>query len=504
MKKKDLRKNFRQATFSRDKYCCQWCGNGPFLEHPENHLDAHHITDRNEIPNGGYVAENGISLCKYGKDGEESCHLKAEKFHITSGKEWTAGMHPNNLYKIIGSSKEEAVAKSIALTNNENIWKFPFYEVNQPLDWEAMEATYDWLRQMRDVPQDAIWHAEGDVFIHTQMVVSALIKLPEFKVLSEQDKHILVAAALMHDIEKRSTTTTKIMDGKERIVAPRHAKKGEYTARAILYKGLVNQENKPIETPFAIREAIAKLVRQHGAPLWAISQDDPQKFVITRSLELNTKHVAMLAKADVLGRICEDAEDMLLRIDLFKELCLEHDCWGKPKEFKSNYGRFLYLNKPETSPDYEPFDDLKSTVYMLSALPGSGKDTYIKKHLDLPVLSLDNTRRANNISPRDKKKNGWVVQQAKEQAKVYLRSRTDFVFNATNITTDMRQRWISLFTDYKAKVELIYIEVPFHQLQHQNHNRTHKVPLEVIEKMIGKLEIPTFGEAHEVRYVVGE
>jgi predicted kinase len=382
------------------------------------------------------------------------------------------------------------------------MWKFPFYEINQPIDWTAMEATYDWLQAMRNVPQDAIWHAEGDVFVHTKMVVSELLQLPEFQVLSEQEKHLLVTAALMHDIEKRSTTTTEIIDGKERIVSPKHAKKGEFTAREILYKGLINQDFATIETPFEIREEIAKLVRHHGAPLWAISQENPQKYVITRSLEVNTKLVAILAKADVLGRICGDVEEMLLRIDLFKELCLENDCWGKAKDFNSNYGRYLYLNKPEIAPDYKPYNDLKSTVYIMSALPGSGKDTYIQKHLELPILSLDDIRRANNIEPTDKKKNGWVIQQAKEQAKIYLRSRTDFVFNATNITKEMRQKWISLFTDYKAKVQIIYIEVPFKTLKKQNHNRTYKVPFDVIEKMVGKLEIPTLEEAHEIQYVV--
>ncbi|MFT6936049.1 MAG: putative kinase [Saprospiraceae bacterium] len=374
------------------------------------------------------------------------------------------------------------------------MWKFPIYEVNQPIDWEAMEATYDWFRVMRDVPQDAIWHAEGSVFVHTKMVVTKLISFPEFQELDDQEKHILVAAAMMHDIEKRSTTTTKIIDGKERIVSPKHAKRGEYTARTILYKEM--------ETPFEIREAITKLVRHHGSPLWAIEQEDTRKYVIAKSLEVNTAHVALLAKADILGRVCEDAEDMLLRIELFKELCKEHNCFNKPKAFQSNYGRFLYLNKPEISPDYLPFEDLKMNVYVLSGLPGSGKDTYIRKHFDLPILSLDDIRRAHKISATDKNKNGTVIQLAKEKAKTYLRKQTDFVFNATNITKEMRQKWIGLFTDYKAKVHLIYIEVPYSTLMKQNHNRDYKVPNNVIDKMIGKLEIPTFEEAHEIQFKI--
>lgn len=71
--------------------------------------DAHHITDRNEMPNGGYVLENGITLCKY------ECHMMAELFHITDGEDWYNGMHPDDLYKLIGSSRDLAIEKCLKL-----------------------------------------------------------------------------------------------------------------------------------------------------------------------------------------------------------------------------------------------------------------------------------------------------------------------------------------------------------------------------------------------------
>jgi predicted kinase len=370
------------------------------------------------------------------------------------------------------------------------MWKFPTYEIDNPINWEELESRFAWLREMRDVPQDLIWHAEGDVFTHTKMVVAALLELPEFKILSEQDKHILFAAALLHDVEKRSTTVTEILDEKERFVSPKHALKGEFTTRELLYK--------EISTPFHIRERIAKIVRLHGLPLWAIAKDNPRKAVIEASLAVNTAHLAMFAKADILGRICDDAEECLLKIDLFKELCLENNCWGNPYGFKSNYGRLLFLTRDEMSPDYEPFEDLKFEVTILSGLPGTGKDTYIKKYLDLPVLSLDDIRRQHKIDPRDRKGNGQVIQFAKEQAKVWMRKRESFAFNATNITRDMRGKWISLFMEYGARIKIIYLEVPYRQLLSQNHNRDYKVPVAVVNKMIRRLEIPNFREGHEV------
>ncbi len=374
------------------------------------------------------------------------------------------------------------------------IWKFPKYEVNEPIDWDELESSYDWFRDMKGVPQDAEWHAEGDVFTHTKMVVEALLALDEFKVLDEQNKHILFTSALLHDVEKRSTTTTEEIDGRVRVVSPRHAKKGEFTTRKILYVDL--------PTPFHIREQIAKLVRLHGLPLWTIQKPDPNKEVINASLVVNTKHLSMLAKADILGRKCKDKEEILLRIELFNELCRDNQCFGKPRNFESNYARFLYLNKSDSSPDYVPFDDLKFDVVMMCALPGSGKDTYIHKNFQFPVLSLDDIRRENKIDPTNKKKNGQVIQLGKEKAKEFMRSKTSFIFNATNITSDMRSKWISLFTDYGARVKIFYIEVPYKKLLSQNHNREYKVPEKVIESMIRKLEMPVPKEAHEIYYEI--
>ena len=115
--KNKVRRKFRDDTFNRDGNCCKWCGEDfSDQDHPENYLDAHHITDRNKMPNGGFVKENGISLCKekLNEKGEnaESCHMKAEMFHISEGLHWEPGMHPDDLYKLIGSLKELAIEKS--------------------------------------------------------------------------------------------------------------------------------------------------------------------------------------------------------------------------------------------------------------------------------------------------------------------------------------------------------------------------------------------------------
>jgi predicted kinase len=83
-----------------------------------------------------------------------------------------------------------------------------------------------------------------------------------------------------------------------------------------------------------------------------------------------------------------------------------------------------------------------------------------------------------------------------------MRVRNSFVFNATNITKDMRGKAIKEFEEYGAKVEVIYIEVPYKVLLNQNHNRDHKVPEDAVNSMIGALDMPDLTECYNVQYYV--
>lgn len=365
------------------------------------------------------------------------------------------------------------------------------WQINKDKNWESLQK-FAWVRDMKGVPQDPIYHAEGDVEIHTRMVLNALQQLPEFQALPAQEQEILWASALLHDVEKRSIT---VHEENGRITSRGHAKKGAMTTRQILYT--------EIDTPFAIREEIVGLVRHHGLPLWAFEKQNPLKNLLKASLEVNTQWVTLLAKADVLGRICNDQAELLYKIDLFGEWCRENGCWGKPREFGSELGKFYYFRKEAQSPDFVPFETPGSHVVLLSGLPGSGKDYHRQRyHVDWPVISLDDMRRARKIPHSDKTGNGQVIQEAKELAKKYLRSQTNFVWNATNITVQMREQLIDLFSTYRAHIEIVYLEVPFRQLLQQNKNREHPIPEAVLIKMMQKLEVPKAWEAQRVELFV--
>jgi putative nucleotidyltransferase with HDIG domain len=361
-------------------------------------------------------------------------------------------------------------------------------------DWTYLEQRFDWVKRMNDVQQDTRYHAEGNVAIHTQMVLEALTSEPDFQVLLKQEQEILWAAALLHDVEKYSTT---VFEADGSITSNGHARKGAQFARQLLYM------NEP--APFAFREQVVGLVRYHGLPIWLFEKPDPLKALVKASLEVNTQWLALLARADMLGRVCDDQEEMLYRIDCFEAYCRENNCWGKAREFTSGQAQMYYLQHDDAYLDYIPFDEPDFEVILMSGLPGAGKDTFVKKHyLQWPVISLDDMRNQLGISPTDKTGNGQIIQKAKEQARVYLRRHEPFVWNATNTTQQMRMQLIDLFKLYKAKVKIIYIEVPYQRVNTQNKNRDDIVPQSVINKLIGKLEVPALWEADTVIYHVSQ
>lgn len=104
-KKKEVRRKFREVCLKRDKLTCVMCGlKAKSVNEAEQIFDIHHITDRSEMPSGGFVLENGITLCK------DDCHLKAEEYHSTGIA--FPGYSVDELYEKIGSSLAKAIEAS--------------------------------------------------------------------------------------------------------------------------------------------------------------------------------------------------------------------------------------------------------------------------------------------------------------------------------------------------------------------------------------------------------
>ncbi len=380
--------------------------------------------------------------------------------------------------------------------NRLQAWVFPGTPAtpnDTQLNWPALQERFSWLRAMDGVPQNPVYHAEGDVLIHTRMVTEAMLALGEWREHPLVDRQALFAAAMLHDVGKPACTVSET-DG--RMSSRGHARKGEKITRRLLWLG----EELPAPAPFVLREQIAGLVRWHGLPLQFLDKPDPVRAVIEASQSVRLDHVALLAEADVRGRMCPDQQGLLDLVALFREFCQEQACYTAPRAFANEHSRFAYLQSERGDPDCAAYDDTECEVIVLAGLPGAGKDTWIGKNVpDWPVISLDSVRRELGISPEDDQ--GQVVQAARERARELLRRQRSFVWNATNITRMMRRRVIDLALAYHARVRLVYVEAPFADILSRNRARQASVPERVMSRLLNNLEMPHVGEAHHVEWV---
>jgi putative nucleotidyltransferase with HDIG domain len=357
------------------------------------------------------------------------------------------------------------------------------------LDWEAIADCFNFVRVMKDCPQDAVHHAEGDVFIHTGMVLEELSKIERWRNLSQEEREIVFAACLLHDVAKPVCTRHE-EDG--RITSRGHSKRGAIMARNLLWQ---------MNVPFEVREQIVNLIRFHQMPFFLINKPHSQKMLFETSITARCDFLSLVTEADARGRTCEDKQKLLDNISLFVEYAKEQGCFDKPKEFANSHSRFLYFRKEDRDADYASFDDTICEVVLMSGLPGSGKDYFISENFPhLPVVSLDDIRRELKISPTDKQ--GAVIALAKERAKEFLRRKQSFVWNATNISKQMRELSINLFANYNARIRIVYLETTEEKLFRQNQERDDVVPANVLRGMLERWEVPDLTEAHKVDYKI--
>lgn len=135
----------------------------------------------------------------------------------------------------------------------------------------------------------------------------------------------------------------------------------------------------------------------------------------------------------------------------------------------------------------------------MSGLPGAGKDAWISRYQpDCPQVSLDQIR--EDIGCKTTGNQGAVVQAARERARIFLRSGTDFVWNATNVSREIRRQVVDLAVGYDAHVRIIYVEATRAELFEQNRARPAIVAPAAIERLLDRWEVPDVTEADVVEW----
>lgn len=155
------------------------------------------------------------------------------------------------------------------------------------------------LEALEGVPQDPEWHPEGNVFVHTMMVVDEAAKIAREQRIIENftraERLTLMLAALSHDFGKAATT--EMLEG--RIRALNHEEAGVEPTLAFL-----DRLNIHTIDGFPVRDTVVALVTNHLFPaqLMADKKANRPRAMRRMSQKVRLDLLAMVSLADLLGR----------------------------------------------------------------------------------------------------------------------------------------------------------------------------------------------------------
>ncbi|MGB1011229.1 MAG: HD domain-containing protein, partial [Thiolinea sp.] len=165
--------------------------------------------------------------------------------------------------------------------------------------------TISWLHRLKATEQDAEWHAEGNVHIHTNMVLQELYQLlaNEAQHIQGSQRQAIILGTLLHDIAKPIRTRPFEIAGVQRIGAPQHEAYGRsYLAFKLLELAL----------PFQVVWTVLNLVGEHHMPKRLSVKNGSQADYQTLARQADTELLYWLEVADMRGRICPDLQQQLL------------------------------------------------------------------------------------------------------------------------------------------------------------------------------------------------
>ena len=189
--------------------------------------------------------------------------------------------------------------------------------INSALDTlcqTGWEKHYPQISVLHDIEQDAKWHPEGNVHVHSGMAADKAAELADAAGLDPEDRTVVVLAAMVHDFGK-ATHTQHVTDdeGNPKITSHGHDRAGVEPADEFL---------KSVGASKAIRDRIKPLVREHMCASGVKTVTRPAVRRLARRLAPATiNEWAMVCTADRGGRgtgsVPADTERWL---DLYEEV----------------------------------------------------------------------------------------------------------------------------------------------------------------------------------------
>jgi tRNA nucleotidyltransferase (CCA-adding enzyme) len=161
------------------------------------------------------------------------------------------------------------------------------------LDLGVIQRTFPELEPLVGCPQEPNWHPEGDVWVHTLLVIDqARTRIDD---LDKPEKVTVMLGAVCHDLGKPATTA--VIDG--RIRSLEHEQAGVAPTHALL-----DRLNVQTIAGFDVRQQVVGIVANHLAPNAFFKSKSPVGDGAFRRLaqKVNLELLARVALSDCLGR----------------------------------------------------------------------------------------------------------------------------------------------------------------------------------------------------------
>lgn len=377
------------------------------------------------------------------------------------------------------------------------------------------------LHSLADTEQEPDWHREGNVHVHTDMVLKEaydIIDCGEHN-LNESEIRVLIFSALLHDYAKPVTTKTVVIEDVERIGAPYHEKVGA---------SLLCHCKRPEELDAEEWHQVLQIIAHHQKPKKLVKKEMGMGAYLEVFMQVkNAKLLYLLELADMRGRICEDQEMQILYQDMYYENHMAFFGTHLLEEYLEDEKEQILLVQSDFDSDRFFLDlalaDVRSgeihsvtgamrktyamtrphQCVVMCGIAGAGKSTYIKnRYLDhgFFVISLDEIR--STIKSRcNQSNNDEVVRIATERLRECLRRGEDVVWDATGYRSDFRTKVLNLAKQYGAHTQITALIVDKDELHSRNKKREHKVPSSVIDEQLRKFEFPDLSEADSISWM---
>jgi putative nucleotidyltransferase with HDIG domain len=333
------------------------------------------------------------------------------------------------------------------------------------------------------------YHLEGNVWVHTQMVLTEASKL--------SNKEEVLLAALLHDIGK--PLAREVIEETKRVRFFSHENISTMLAIGILlkYKKEVNENINMIR--------VLELINWHS-DFHTIENGKltkKQKIMLSKKYEEEElfKDMCNLSLADNLGRKSLNFKNM----DTYKRL-----------EFiKKTY----YELKDEKNQENKVSQVFKNNLTLLIGVPNSGKSTYIENNNIENVLSFDNmitekypmlTYNEAYKTVMDSKNQGeddWkeFEKRYNKELKEAIKNKRDITIDKTNLTKKVRNRTISQAKKETKKIAVMFL-ISIETLKKRNIKRNKEINKYINEKTFSmfmkRFTMPDKSEFDEIIYII--